>query len=99
MPSTKNGADFLVDFLKSKEVSTIFSISGAGNLAILDAISRDGSIQVIFSHHEQAAVMEAQGFARASGKPGVALLTTGGGIAKSQSVQNRCQTQWSGCWC
>ena len=81
MPSTKNGADSLVDFLKSKEVSTIFSISGAGNLAILDAISRDGSIQVIFSHHEQAAVMEAQGFARASGKPGVALLTTGGGIS------------------
>lgn len=81
MPSTKNGADSLVDFLKNKEVSTIFSISGAGNLAILDAISRDGSIQVIFSHHEQAAVMEAQGFARASGKPGVALLTTGGGIS------------------
>ena len=81
MVATRNGADSLVEFLKSKEVSTIFSISGAGNLAILDAISRDGSIQVIFSHHEQAAVMEAQGFARASGNPGVALLTTGGGIS------------------
>lgn len=79
MPNT--GADSLVQFLKSKKVSTIFAISGAGNLAILDAISRDGSINVIFSHHEQAAVMEAQGYARASGDPGVALLTTGGGIA------------------
>ena len=81
MPVPNTGADSLVQFLKSKKVSTIFAISGAGNLAILDAISRDGSINVIFSHHEQAAVMEAQGYARASGDPGVALLTTGGGIA------------------
>jgi acetolactate synthase-1/2/3 large subunit len=81
LPAPNTGADSLVQFLKSKRVSTIFSISGAGNLAILDAISRDGSINVIFSHHEQAAVMEAQGYARASGNPGVALLTTGGGIS------------------
>lgn len=81
MSELTTGAGLLVQFLKSKNVSTIFSISGAGNLAILDAISRDGSINVIFSHHEQAAVMEAQGYARASGNPGVALLTTGGGIS------------------
>lgn len=83
MAATKVGADYLVEFLKQKGVTTIFSISGAGNLAILDAISRDGSINIVFSHHEQAAVMEAQGFARASGNPGVALLTTGGGIANA----------------
>jgi acetolactate synthase-1/2/3 large subunit len=75
------GADFLIQFLKSKKISMIFSISGAGNLAILDAIARENSIAVVFSHHEQAAVMEAQGYAKASGKPGVALLTTGGGIS------------------
>jgi TPP-dependent 2-oxoacid decarboxylase len=44
-----NGADLLVSFLKDKGVKTIFSISGAGNLAILDAIVRDGMMQVIFS--------------------------------------------------
>ena len=78
-----NGADLLVSFLKDKGVKTIFSISGAGNLAILDAIVRDGMIQVIFSHHEQAAIMQAQGYARASGLPGVAIVTTGGGVANS----------------
>ena len=81
MDSQYTGADFLIQFLKSKNVRTIFSISGAGNLAILDAISREVSISVIFSHHEQAAVMEAQGYAKASGEPGIALLTTGGGIS------------------
>jgi acetolactate synthase-1/2/3 large subunit len=81
LDSQSTGADFLIQFLKSKNVRTIFSISGAGNLAILDAITRENSISVVFSHHEQAAVMEAQGYAKASGEPGVALLTTGGGVS------------------
>lgn len=81
MTDTISASDFLVQYLCEKSVDTIFSISGAGNLAILDAIGRAQRIKVIFSHHEQAAVMEAQGYARVSGKPGVVLLTTGGGIA------------------
>lgn len=75
------GADVIVEFLKAKGVSVVFCITGAGNLAIVDAIYRDGSIRVVFSHHEQAAVMEAQGFSRVSGSPGVALVTTGGGTS------------------
>jgi acetolactate synthase-1/2/3 large subunit len=81
MTNSITASDFLVQYLCNKSVDTIFSISGAGNLAILDAIGRAQKIKVIFSHHEQAAVMEAQGYARVSGKPGVVLLTTGGGIS------------------
>jgi acetolactate synthase-1/2/3 large subunit len=76
-----SGADVLVQQLVSKNVDTIFAITGAGNLAIIDAIVRDGRIKIIYSHHEQAVVMEAQGYSRISGKLGVALVTTGGGTS------------------
>lgn len=69
----------MVDFLVSQGVDTVFCITGAGNLAIIDAFSSVPDIRIVFSHHEQAAVMEAIGYSRISGKPGVALVTTGGG--------------------
>jgi acetolactate synthase I/II/III large subunit len=75
------GADVIVQHLRANNVDTVFAITGAGNLAIIDAITRDQNIQLIFSHHEQSAVMEAQGYARISGKIGVALVTTGGGTS------------------
>lgn len=65
--------------LQEKNVEIIFAITGAGNLALIDAITKNTSIQIIYSHHEQSAVIEAQGYARTSGKPGVAIVTTGGG--------------------
>lgn len=77
----KNGADVLVKHLKKNGVDTIFAITGAGNLAIIDALVRDGDFRVVYSHHEQAVAMEAQGYARVSGKIGVALVTTGGGTS------------------
>ena len=76
-----NGADHLVATLKKTGVDIVFCISGAGNLAIIDALVRDGSIQIVYSHHEQAAVMEAQGYSRVSGKIGVAIVTTGAGTS------------------
>jgi acetolactate synthase-1/2/3 large subunit len=78
-----SGAEHLVDSLKTAGVEIIFCITGAGNLAIIDAILTDGSIKLIYSHHEQAAVMEAQGYSRISGKIGVALVTTGAGTSNA----------------
>ncbi len=75
------GADVLVAELKSIGVEVIFAITGAGNLAIIDALVTDGSISIVYSHHEQAAVMEAQGYSRISNRIGVALVTTGGGTS------------------
>lgn len=79
--NSPTGAESLVDFLINKGVELVFSVSGAGNLAILDAIVRDNRIRIVYSHHEQAAAMEAQGYSRVSGKAGVVILTTGGGAA------------------
>ena len=83
--STLNGADVVAALLVERGVETIFCITGAGNLALVDAIVRNTRIKFVFSHHEQAAVMEAQGYSRVSGKVGVALVTTGGGTVNSLS--------------
>lgn len=84
MTDTKvNGADILVQNLINRGVTKVFCITGAGNLAIVDAMARSKKMEIIFSHHEQAAVMEAQGYSRISGKVGVALVTTGGGASNT----------------
>lgn len=87
MPSSNNinGADIVAALLVERGVEVIFCITGAGNLALVDAIGRNTNIKFVFSHHEQAAVMEAQGYSRVSGKVGVAIVTTGGGTVNSLS--------------
>lgn len=73
------GADAIAAALEELGVEIVFGITGAGNLAICDAIYRRGATRLIFVHHEQAAVMAAQGLSRTTGRLGVALVTTGGG--------------------
>ena len=81
--SDLTGADLFVQRLIQLGISRIFCITGAGNLAIVDSLARSGKIDLVFSHHEQAAVMEAQGYSRISGEVGVALVTTGGGASNT----------------
>ena len=77
------GADILASNLENLGISHAFCITGAGNLAIIDSISRRTNIKLIFVHHEQAAVMAAQGFSRITGKIGLAIVTTGGGTSNA----------------
>ena len=81
-PAGRTRADALAGELVRQGVTRIFCITGAGNLAMVDACSRAG-IDFVFSHHEQAAVMEAIGFAQVTGQVGVAMVTTGGGAANA----------------
>lgn len=81
-PGVGTGADLFARFLVARGVDTVFCITGAGNLALVDACRICG-IKVVYSHHEQAAVMEAIGWSRVTGRVGVALVTTGGGAANS----------------
>lgn len=73
------GADVIAEFLEARGVRHAFGIIGAGNAAIFDAIARRGFTEIVCVHHEQAACMAMQTYARITGRPGVALLTTGGG--------------------
>src|SRR4051794_25165958 len=80
MPAT--GADVLVSALESLGVEAVFGLPGVHNLAAWEAL-RESPIRLIGVRHEQAAVYAADGFARATGRLGVALVTTGPGAANT----------------
>ena len=72
------GADILVKALKEAGVDTIFGYPGGKVLAIYDALY-DADIRHILTRHEQGAAHAADGYARASGRTGVCLATSGPG--------------------
>ena len=76
------GADQLVAALHSAGVKTIFSLSGNQIMPVYDAVI-DSDIKIIHTRHEAGAVYMADGFARASGGIGVALVTAGPGLTNA----------------
>ena len=74
------GAEILIECLKEQKVDTIFGFPGGAVLNIYDALYRNGKgINHILTSHEQGASHAADGYARASGKVGVCLATSGPG--------------------
>jgi len=73
------GADIFVNALIAEGVEHVFGYPGGAVLHIYDAIFKQDKFQHILVRHEQGAVHAADGYARSSGKPGVALLTSGPG--------------------
>jgi acetolactate synthase-1/2/3 large subunit len=76
---TVSAAQALVHQLESYGVEYVFGTCGHTNIALLDALGRSG-IDFVIGRHEQAAAHAADGYARASGKPGVVLLHVGPGM-------------------
>ncbi len=76
-----NGAHILLKSLKEEGVTTIFGYPGGAVIDIFDALVRHfpNDFQFILVRHEQAAVHAADGYARATGRPGVCLVTSGPG--------------------
>jgi len=74
----KTGAQILVDSLLAEGVDTIFGYPGGVVLPIYDVLY-DSELRHILTRHEQGAAHAADGYARASGKPGVCLATSGPG--------------------
>ncbi len=72
------GAEVLVKHLESEGVEYIFGYSGGAAMPIFDALV-DSTIKLILVRHEQGATHMADGYARATGKPGVVLVTSGPG--------------------
>ncbi|GAB2844708.1 thiamine pyrophosphate-binding protein [Lentzea nigeriaca] len=77
------GAESLLDVLAAHEVEVVFGLPGVHNLAIWEALEKHKSIRMIGVRHEQTAVYAADGYARATGKLGVAIVTTGPGAANT----------------
>src|SRR4051794_6677116 len=76
------GADQLVAGLERAGVEVVFGLPGVHNLPAWEAL-RTSSIRLIGVRHEQAAAYAADGYARATGRVGVALVTTGPGAANT----------------
>jgi acetolactate synthase-1/2/3 large subunit len=78
----KTGAQIIVECLKKEGVDTLFNYPGGAILPIFDELS-NAPFRQILVRHEQAAVHAADGYARASGKVGVALVTSGPGATNT----------------
>ena len=76
------GAEFIVQRLEEHRVEVVFGLPGVHNLALWEAL-RASSIRLVGVRHEQAAAYAADGYARATGRLGVALTTTGPGAANT----------------
>jgi acetolactate synthase I/II/III large subunit len=79
----KTGAQIFVESLKLEGVENIFCYPGGATLNITDAMTDHSDIHQIVVRHEQGAVHASDGFARASGKVGVSLVTSGPGATNT----------------
>jgi acetolactate synthase-1/2/3 large subunit len=77
------GAEILVRALKAEGVKHIWGYPGGAVLYIYDALYKQDGIQHVLVRHEQAAVHAADGYARATGDVGVALVTSGPGLTNA----------------
>lgn len=80
--SKKNGAEIFIECLLKEGVDTIFGFPGGAVLPIYDALY-DSPLRHILVRHEQGAVHMADGYARALGKPGVVVVTSGPGATNT----------------
>lgn len=77
------GADIVVRSLKEEGVEAVFGYPGGAALHIYDALHRQDDVEHVLVRHEQGATHAADGLARATGKPGVVLVTSGPGITNA----------------
>ncbi|MDC9581424.1 acetolactate synthase 2 catalytic subunit [Xenorhabdus sp. PR6a] len=73
-----NGAKWVVEALRTRGIEKVFGYPGGAIMPVYDALY-DGGVEHILCRHEQGAAMAAIGYARASGKPGVCIATSGPG--------------------
>ena len=79
----RSGAEILVEGLVAKGVEFVFGYPGGAVLPIYDALFGDERIRHILVRHEAGAAHAAEGYARATGKPGVVLVTSGPGATNA----------------
>ncbi|MBI3156029.1 MAG: acetolactate synthase 3 catalytic subunit [Burkholderiales bacterium] len=78
-----NGSEILVKCLQAEGVRYLWGYPGGAVLYIYDALYKQDTIQHVLVRHEQAAVHAADGYARATGEVGVAIVTSGPGVTNA----------------
>ncbi len=82
-PTELNGSEILVRCLQAEGVKYLWGYPGGAVLYIYDALYKQDAIEHVLVRHEQAAVHAADGYARATGEVGVALVTSGPGVTNA----------------
>jgi acetolactate synthase-1/2/3 large subunit len=82
-PAEPNGSEILVKSLQAEGVKFLWGYPGGAVLYIYDALYKQETIEHVLVRHEQAAVHAADGYARATGDVGVALVTSGPGVTNA----------------
>jgi acetolactate synthase I/II/III large subunit len=72
-------ASYIAHFLKGKGIDTVFELQGGMITRMIDELNKVGGFNIVSMHHEQAAAFAADAYARITGKPGVAMGTSGPG--------------------
>ena len=83
MTGQLTGAQIVVKVLKDQGVDVVFGYPGGAVLPIYDEIFKQNDIKHVLVRHEQGATHAAEGYARATGKPGVVLVTSGPGATNA----------------
>jgi len=78
-----SGSEIIIRFLKDEGVEHLFGYPGGAVLHIYDALHKQDTVKHILVRHEQGATHAADGYARATGKPGVCLVTSGPGATNA----------------
>jgi acetolactate synthase-1/2/3 large subunit len=82
-PTELNGSEIMVACLQAEGVKYLWGYPGGAVLYIYDALYKQETIEHVLVRHEQAAVHAADGYARATGEVGVALVTSGPGVTNA----------------
>ena len=83
LDSPKSGSDLVLETLRDLGIDTIFGYPGGAVLPLYDAIYNFKGIRHILGRHEQGCLHEAEGYAKSTGKLGVAVVTSGPGATNA----------------
>ncbi|MBM6698309.1 acetolactate synthase large subunit [Streptococcus alactolyticus] len=83
LTESKNGSELLLEILASLGIDTVFGYPGGAVLPLYDAIYQFDGVRHILARHEQGALHEAEGYAKSTGKIGVAIVTSGPGATNA----------------
>lgn len=72
-------SDYIFSFIAKLGIKEVFAVSGGAAMHLVDSLGMNETLKYIATHHEQSAAMAAEAYSRISGKPGVALVTSGPG--------------------